>query len=331
MSETHVLVTGGAGYIGSFAVRALQRAGFHPVIVDNLCTGFRETVPEGASFFQTDVRDVEAVCKILREFKISSVMHFAAHLIVPDSLANPLDYYENNFVGTLKLLRACAAEGVTKFIFSSSAAVYGNTNHAFVKETDPLAPESPYGWSKLMSEQLIQDFQNAQPNFASVLFRYFNVAGASSDGSLGSMSTDATHLLKVACEAAVGRKPHVSIFGSDYSTPDGTCIRDFIHVEDLVQAHVSGLKYLINGGASEIFNLGYGHGYSVKEVLKSMQKVAGREFPIEIVNRRKGDLMAVVADVSKVKKTLSWSPKYDDLNQICRTALEWERHLPGKS
>ena len=324
MSKT-ILVTGGAGYIGSHVVRQLGEAGERVVIIDNLSTGFRDSVLHG-DLVMGDTGDRALVAGVLKDYDVSSVLHFAAHTIVPESVANPLKYYGNNTCSTRNLLECCRDAGVEHFIFSSTAAVYGVPESGLASEDTPNAPINPYGTSKLMSEWMLRDLA-AATDLKYVALRYFNVAGSDPGGRIGQSTRDATLLIKVACEAAVGKRESVSIFGTDYPTPDGTGIRDYIHVEDLAGAHLSALDYLRKGGNSTILNCGYGHGYSVREVLDTVQRVAGKNLTINEIPRRAGDPPMLVADCSRIKKSLGWRAKYDDLGLIVKTSLDWERKL----
>lgn len=324
MSKT-ILVTGGAGYIGSHVVRQLGEAGERVVIIDNLSTGFRDSVLHG-DLVMGDTGDRALVAGVLKDYDVRSVLHFAAHTIVPESVANPLKYYGNNTCSTRNLLECCRDAGVKHFIFSSTAAVYGVPESGLASEDTPNAPINPYGTSKLMSEWMLRDLA-AATDLKYVALRYFNVAGSDPGGRIGQSTRDATLLIKVACEAAVGKRESVSIFGTDYPTPDGTGIRDYIHVEDLASAHLSALDYLRKGGNSTILNCGYGHGYSVREVLDTVQRVAGKNLTINEIPRRAGDPPMLVADCSRIKKSLGWQAKYDDLGLIVKTSLDWERKL----
>lgn len=324
MSKT-ILVTGGAGYIGSHVVRQLGEAGERVVIIDNLSTGFRDSVLHG-DLVMGDTGDRALVAGVLKDYDVSSVLHFAAHTIVPESVANPLKYYGNNTCSTRNLLECCRDAGVKHFIFSSTAAVYGVPESGLASEDTPNAPINPYGTSKLMSEWMLRDLA-AATDLKYVALRYFNVAGSDPGGRIGQSTRDATLLIKVACEAAVGKRESVSIFGTDYPTPDGTGIRDYIHVEDLAGAHLSALDYLRKGGTSTTLNCGYGHGYSVREVLDTVQRVAGKNLTINEIPRRAGDPPMLVADCSRIKKSLGWQAKYDDLGLIVKTSLDWERKL----
>jgi UDP-glucose 4-epimerase len=321
-----ILVTGGAGYIGSHLVHELEDAGEPVVVLDNLSTGFRFLVPSGVPFVTGSSGDRDLVKKIVAEHRIDSILHFAASLIVPDSLRDPLGYYLNNTTNTALLLDAAVDAGVKNFIFSSTAAVYGNPQTLPVREDAATSPISPYGNSKLMSEIVLHDAARAHGlNF--VTLRYFNVAGADPKQRTGQASANATHLIKVACETALGRRPKIDVFGTDYPTPDGTCIRDYIHVTDLARAHIAALAYLRRGGASTTFNCGYGHGYSVLEVLAAARRISGNEFPVDFADRRAGDPASLVADVGRIQAELDWRPMFDDLETIISHALAWERRL----
>ncbi len=328
MAEQGILVTGGAGYIGSHVVRQLGERGERVVVLDNLSTGFRDAVLHG-EFVHGDTGDIELVTRVLREHAIGAVMHFAAHIVVPESVADPLKYYHNNTANTRSLLEACQRTGVAHFVFSSTAAVYGVPEDALISESAPLAPINPYGRSKLMSEWMLRDLAEACP-MRHVILRYFNVAGADPEGRIGQSTPEATHLIKVASEAVTGRRDSVSIFGTDYPTSDGTGVRDYIHVEDLADAHLKALDYLRAGGESTILNCGYGHGYSVREVLDAVQRVAGQRLDIREGPRRAGDPPALAADSALIRRTLHWEPCYDDLDFIVRTALEWEHRLAAR-
>lgn len=322
-----VLVTGGAGYIGSHTAQALLGAGHQVMVMDNITTGFREAVPVGVELIQGDVRNGALLAEVLKKNSVDAVIHFAAKLIVPESLEKPIEYYENNTMGVLSLVQACVASNVKKVVFSSTAAVYGDVaTNALLTEKTPTAPLNPYGSSKLMSEQILRDCE-APHGLRSVCLRYFNVAGAAEDGKNGQRTANATHLIKVASQAACGKRASVGIFGTDYPTPDGTGVRDYIHVEDLADLHVLALNYLNEGGKPEIFNCGYGHGFSVREVIDTVKKVSGVDFKVEEQPRRAGDAATLVADSSKVRKAFNWTPKRDNLELICKTAYEWERSL----
>lgn len=321
-----ILLTGGAGYIGSHAVLDLLEAGERVVILDDLSTGFRAAVAPEAELVVGDAGDEALIGKLIATRGVDAIVHFAGSVVVPDSVADPLGYYRNNTVNSRALIAAAVKGGVRRFVFSSTAAVYGATGSAPVKETAPAVPISPYGRSKLMTEMMLTDTAAAH-DFRFVALRYFNVAGADPAGRAGQSTRGATHLIKVACEAALGKRPGVDVFGTDYPTPDGTGIRDYIHVTDLAAAHRAALRYLAKGGASLIANCGYGHGASVREVLDAVGRIAGRSFPIRTAPRRPGDMAAVVADAGLVRRTLDWTPRFDDLDFIVRTALAWEEAL----
>ena len=321
-----ILVTGGAGYIGSHMVHALVDAGEPVVVLDNLSTGFRFLIPAAVPFVTGSTGDRELVGKTIRQHGVTAIIHFAASIVVPDSVADPLAYYRNNTMNTCALLDAAKDAGVKQFIFSSTAAVYGNPLHVPVREDAATAPISPYGSSKLMSEIMLHDAGKAY-SLRFVVLRYFNVAGADPKQRTGQSTPAATHLIKVACEAALGKRPKLEVFGTDYPTPDGTCIRDYIHVSDLARAHSAALAYLRGGGASATFNCGYGRGASVLEVINSVKRVSGSTFPVEMRARRAGDPAALVADVSRIRLTFDWRPQFDDLDTIVAHALAWERRL----
>ncbi|MBT5228835.1 MAG: UDP-glucose 4-epimerase GalE [Methylococcales bacterium] len=322
MSKDAILVTGGAGYIGSHVVRQLGEQGETVVILDNLSTGFKESLLYG-ELIVGDTGDQVLVRKILKEHNIKSVMHFAAHTIVPESVEQPLKYYLNNTANTRSLLECCSEAGVDHFIFSSTAAVYGIAEEEAVTEETKLSPINPYGTSKLMSEWMLRDLSFATP-LRHVALRYFNVAGSDPEGRIGQSTKNATLLIKVAAEAAIGKREKVYIFGTDYPTPDGTGVRDYIHVDDLASAHVSALNYLRQGGDSITMNCGYGHGYSVREVLDTVGKVNGKPLNIVEEPRRAGDPPALIAKVDLIHKTLDWQPKYDDLEKIAESSINWE-------
>ena len=325
MHQASVLVTGGAGYIGSHVVRQLIERGERVVVLDNLVTGFRQAVL-GAELCIGDVGDTELVGKLLAEHQVDTVLHFAAHTIVPESVERPLKYYGNNTAATRSLLEACDRATVKHFVFSSTAAVYGIPAGGVAAEDTPLAPINPYGTSKLMSEWILRDLAAASA-LRYVTLRYFNVAGSDPKGRIGQTTPNATLLTKAACEAAVGKRPSVSIFGSDYETPDGTGVRDYIHVEDLAEAHLKALDYLRGGGASVTLNCGYGHGYSVREVIAMVEKVAGRKLVTIQAPRRAGDPPALIARATRVRSLLQWTPRLDDLGEIVRSAYAWEQKL----
>ncbi len=323
-----VLVTGGAGYIGSHVVQQLAARGESVVVIDNLSTGFREAVQE-AELVVGDVGDTGLVSSVLRDHGIDAVMHFAAHTVVPESVSDPLKYYGNNTCNTRNLLAACAEAGVDRFIFSSTAAVYGLTEQGVADEDTPTHPVNPYGTSKLMSETMLADYCSTG-RMRHVILRYFNVAGCDPTGRIGHSAPTATLLIKAACEHAVGKRASLAIYGTDYDTPDGTGIRDYIHVDDLACAHLRALDYLRSDGASLTLNCGYGHGYSVREVLDSVARVGGQPLNIVEMPRREGDLAKLIACSDRLKQVLDWQPQYDDLDFIVRTALQWERKLASQ-
>jgi UDP-glucose 4-epimerase len=325
MNRGTILVTGGAGYIGSHTVLQLRARGERVVVLDNLYTGFRQAVLD-TPLIEGSVGDRELVAATLRDHKVETVLHFAAHTIVPESVSDPLKYYGNNTCGTRNLLQCCAEAGVKHFVFSSTAAVYGIPPTAYADETTATAPINPYGTSKLMSEWMLRDLAAASP-LRYVSLRYFNVAGSDMSGQIGQATRKATLLIKVACEVAVGKREQLAIFGTDYDTPDGTGVRDYIHVEDLATAHLNALSYLRDGGQSVVLNCGYGHGYSVREVIRSVEKAAARPLLVREEPRRAGDPPILVARADRVRSTLGWTPRLDDLDTIVRSALDWERKL----
>jgi UDP-glucose 4-epimerase len=325
-----VLVTGGAGYIGSHMVWELLDAGESVVVLDRLSTGFEWAVAPEAKLVVGDVADKELVGQIIRDHGVDAIIHFAGSIVVPESVADPLAYYENNTCKTRALIETAVREGVPNFIFSSTAAVYGGAGLEPVREDAQLSPESPYGLTKLKSEWMLRDAAAAH-GLRYTALRYFNVAGADPKGRTGQSTPGATHLIKVACETALGKRASMQVFGTDYPTPDGTCIRDYIHVSDLAAAHRLALQRLRAGGASMVANCGYSHGYSVLEVIDSVRRVFGRDFPVVMGDRRAGDAAAVVANSDLARNELGWVPKHDDLTQIVTDALSWERILTGKN
>jgi UDP-glucose 4-epimerase len=325
MGGNAILVTGGAGYIGSHVVLQLQARGENVVVLDNLSTGFRQAVLD-APLVVADVGDREQVLAVIKRHSVDTVMHFAAHTIVPESVRDPLKYYGNNTCSTRNLLQVCAETGIRNVVFSSTAAVYGIPNGDYAEETAPLAPINPYGTSKLMSEWMLRDLAIAS-SLKYVVLRYFNVAGSDPAGRIGQSTRQATLLVKVACEASVGKRSHVSIFGTDYPTPDGTGVRDYIHVEDLATAHLAALDYLRKGGQSTTLNCGYGHGYSVREVLQSVERISGKPLVIREEPRREGDPPVLVARADRIRTLLGWQPKLDNLDTIVQTSLGWEERL----
>ena len=325
MKNKKILVTGGAGYIGSHVVRQLGAAGESIITLDNLSTGFEAAVTAG-ELIVGDTGDAALLQRIFSEHDIDTVMHFAAHTIVPESVADPLKYYGNNTASSRTLLEAAARHGVRNIVFSSTAAVYGIPAGGKASEDSPTQPINPYGTSKLMTEWMLRDLAAAGgPRY--VALRYFNVAGCDPTGTIGQSTPKATLLVKVACEAATGRRPGVSIFGTDFPTPDGTGLRDYIHVEDLATAHLDALTYLRTGGESAVLNCGYGHGYSVREVLAAVERVNGEPLNITEEPRRAGDPPELIAVADRVREVLGWTPKLDDLDTIVRTSLEWERKI----
>ncbi|MCI0654070.1 MAG: UDP-glucose 4-epimerase GalE [Methylococcaceae bacterium] len=329
MVKKGILVTGGAGYIGSHVVKQLGERNERIVVLDNLSTGFTDSVLYG-TFVQGDTGDRELVARILKECEIESVLHFAAHTIVPESVADPLKYYANNTCCTRNLLQCCQLAGVKTFIFSSTAAVYGIPEDSKATEATPTRPINPYGSSKLMSEWMLRDVSTACP-LRYVILRYFNVAGSDPEGRIGQSTQNATLLTKVAAEVALGKREKLYIFGTDYPTPDGTGVRDYIHVTDLADAHIQALDYLRKGGESTLLNCGYGHGYSVREVIEAVNEVHGSPIPVEEHPRRAGDPPVLVAEVRKIHETFAWKPRYNDLREIVRTALAWEEKLCERS
>ncbi len=325
MSNPAILVTGGAGYIGSHVVQQLAAAGERVIVLDNLGRGFRQAVTDG-TFVLGDVGDYALVSRLLAEHEVDTVMHFAAHTIVPESVALPLKYYANNTCATRALLQACVERGVKNFVFSSTAAVYGMPAEGYADENSPTQPINAYGTSKLMSEWMLRDVAAASA-LRYVALRYFNVAGSDPTGRIGQATQGATLLTKVACEAMVGKRTHVSIFGSDYPTPDGTGVRDYLHVVDLAAAHLNALAYLRARGASVTLNVGYGHGYSVREVLRTVETAGGKPLVIREEPRRAGDPPYLVARADRIRAELGWHPRYDDLTAIVSSSLAWERKL----
>jgi UDP-glucose 4-epimerase len=321
-----VLVTGGAGYIGSHMVLALAEAGESVVVIDNLSTGFSTSLPEGVPLFIGDAADENLVEGVIAAHGVESIVHFAGSVVVPDSMRDPLAYYRNNTMTTRSLLNAAVKSGVSRFIFSSTAAVYGNPDRMPVTEDAPTRPLSPYGSSKLMTEIMLHDVAAAH-DMNYVVLRYFNVAGADPLARIGLATAGATHLLKIAVEAATGQRAKIDVFGTDYPTPDGSCIRDFIHVSDLAQAHRAALSYLRNGGPSTTLNCGYGRGYSVLETIEAVRRVSGRNFAVQTAARRPGDIMTMIADTGRIGATLDWTPQYADLDTIAAHALAWEEKL----
>nr|ADI22426.1 UDP-glucose 4-epimerase [uncultured Rhodospirillales bacterium HF0500_02H05] len=324
-----VLVTGGAGYIGSHAALALLDGGRDVVVLDNLSQGYRWAVPTGAAFVEGDCGDYDLVRRVISEHDVTAIMHFAGSIIVPESVIYPLEYYYNNTVNSRALAQVAVDSGIEHFIFSSTAGVYGEPKSTPILEDFSLKPISPYGTSKMMTEKMLADAANAH-DLRYVALRYFNVAGADPKGRSGQTSRKATHLIKIASQTATGARPQMAIYGEDYETPDGTCIRDYIHVSDLAKAHVLALEYLENGGESDVMNCGYGRGFSVKEVIGAVKRVSGVDFAVDRAERRPGDPAALIAAADRVREKLGWTPEYDDLEAIVRHALDWEESLKAR-
>jgi UDP-glucose 4-epimerase len=324
-----VMITGGAGYIGSHMVCELADTGERAVVLDNLSTGFDWAVAKGTPLIVGDVGDQALVSRVIREHKVDAIIHFAGSIVVPDSVRDPLGYYRNNTVNSRALIECAVNGGVRHFIFSSTAAVYGDPAEVPVKENAPTQPISPYGWSKLMTEIMLRDTGRAH-GLQHVILRYFNVAGADPQRRAGQSSKAATHLIKVAVEAALGMRPKLDVYGTDYPTPDGTCMRDYIHVSDLARAHGDALRYLRSGAPSLTLNCGYGHGFSVLEVIDAVKHVSGNDFKVETAPRRAGDPARIVAASEQIRAKLGWQPRYDDLATIVEHALAWERALMAR-
>jgi UDP-glucose 4-epimerase len=317
-----VLVTGAAGYIGSHAIRALVRAGHSVVALDNLSRGHRASLPKELPFYELDVRETDKVEQVLREHKIDCVMHFAALAYVGESVTEPLRYYDNNTGGTLSMLKAIERVGTSRMVFSSTCATYGEPLEMPIRETTPQSPINPYGWSKLLSEYMLRDYAAKTPGFGYAALRYFNVAGSAADGAIGEDHDPETHLIPVILQAALGKREKITMFGEDYPTPDGTCIRDYIHVEDLVEAHIRVMEALAPGD-KRIYNLGIGKGYSVKEIVDAVRKVVDRPFRVDIGPRRPGDPPALYADASKIEKELGWKAQRTDVAETILNAWRW--------
>ncbi len=322
-----VLVTGAAGYIGSHAVKHLLGAGHTVVALDNLSRGHREAVPSAATFVELDVRNSEALTRVLKEQSIECVMHFAAFAYVGESVEKPLLYYDNNTTGTLGVLKALGAAGVNRLVFSSTCATYGEPEKMPIREDTAQSPINPYGWSKLFSERMLRDYAACTPGFACAALRYFNVAGSAADGSIGEHHEPETHLIPVILQAALGKREKLVVFGEDYPTPDGTCIRDYIHVEDLVEAHAHVMRELAPG--FHTYNLGIGHGYSVKQIIDAAREVVGRPFKVEVGPRRPGDPPSLYADASKIERELGWKAKRTDIKTTIESAWRWFQVHPA--
>ncbi len=323
-----ILITGGAGYIGSHTLRQFLKTSHELCVLDNLSKGSKISLDDLSKirefkFFELDLSDFKGVKELFKKEKFDAVVHFAASIEVFESMQNPLKYYLNNTANTTNLIQTCIENKVNRFIFSSTAATYGEPQSKVVSETSPLKPINPYGRSKLMSEEVLRDASKAHPEFKHCILRYFNVAGACMDFKLGQRYPKATLLIKVAAEVAAGKRDKIFIFGENYDTKDGTCIRDFIHIDDISSAHLRALEYLENN-ESNVFNVGYGHGFSVKEVIETMKKVSGVDFNVEIAPRRAGDPSVLISNCSKIRSLTSWKPKFDDLELICKSAFEWE-------
>ncbi len=327
-SKPSILVTGACGYIGSHVARMLSENGYQVIVIDNLTTGFRDALVHNETFYQGDVGDVVLLKQVFNKHKIAAIIHFAAAIRVDESVVNPEKYYSNNTVNTLRLVTTACEVGIKNVIFSSTAAAYGQPKVVPVDESAPTSPESPYGWSKLMSEQMLRDMSAAH-GIRNVILRYFNVAGADPELRMGQRTPEASHLIKVACEVATGKRERLKVFGTDYPTADGTCIRDYIHVEDLAHAHLLALEHLLKGGDSQLLNCGYGHGSSVLDVVSAVKRVSGKDFPVDLAPRRPGDVASIVADAGKIRRLLGWQPRYDHLDTIVKHAYEWERKLRG--
>jgi UDP-glucose 4-epimerase len=328
VKSKHILVTGGAGYIGSHMTLALLAAGERPLVVDNLSTGFRSAIPADVPFFEGDCGDAGLIGGILDRHDVDAIIHFAASIVVPESVSHPLAYYKNNTVNARALIDCAVSRGVPHFVFSSTAAVYGEPQSLPIVEDQPTAPINPYGRSKLMVEWMLADTAKAHPLSYAAL-RYFNVAGADPQARTGQSSPNATHLIKIAVQAALGKRDGMDVMGTDYPTADGSCIRDYVHVSDLAQAHLDALRYLRGGGQSMAFNIGYNSGYSVLDVIKVVKHVSGVDFEVRLKGRRAGDPAGLVASNERARSKLGWNAEYNNLETIVRHALAWERKLPA--
>ncbi|MBF0494266.1 MAG: UDP-glucose 4-epimerase GalE [Candidatus Omnitrophica bacterium] len=327
-SNKNVLVVGGAGYIGSHMVRLLLEKGYKPLVFDNLSTGYKKFIPGNVELFKGDLKNAGDVRKVFEKIKISAVMHFASYIVVSESVREPLKYYENNVIGGINLLKQMGACGVDKFIFSSSAAVYGKAERVPIKENDRIAPINPYGVTKRMTEKILEDLASAG-KIRYISLRYFNAAGAHASGDIGENHVPETHLIPNVLAAAKGRSGTVEVYGNDYPTPDGTCVRDYIHVMDLAEAHLLALRYLFSGGASDVFNLGCGRGYSVKEIILRAEKITRKNIRIKFCARRSGDSAKLIADNKKISKVLKWLPRRG-LDEIIASAWRWELNKKGE-
>lgn len=321
-----ILVTGGAGYIGSHVVHLLGKRNEDLIILDDLSTGRKELVTSGELVIG-DVGDENLLEELFKKHRFNSILHFAGSIIVPESVINPLKYFYNNTQKSLSLIRISQKFNCSHFIFSSTAAVYGIPEEGKASEETPLSPINPYGRSKLMTEWMLKDVSLANKEFHYIALRYFNVAGANMEGKTGQSTKDATHLIKIAAEVVTGKRSHMEIYGTDYDTPDGTCIRDYIHADDLAQAHLDALEYLRSGGQSQVLNCGYGHGTSVRDVLSAVKNCVSRDFKVVESDRRPGDAPALISEAKKIREILGWRPKYDDLDLIVKSAIDWEEKL----
>jgi UDP-glucose 4-epimerase len=324
-----ILVTGGAGYVGSHAVHDLIDAGERVLVLDNMSTGFASALPKAAQLVVGDTGDQPQVASLIASHRVDTIIHFAASVVVPESMRDPLGYYRNNTANSRALIETAVKGGVQRFIFSSTAAVYGNPAQVPVAEDAPLAPVSPYGWSKLMTEVMLRD-ASAAHGLRHVILRYFNVAGADPKLRTGQSTPEATHLIKVAVQAALGLRDRLDVYGTDYPTADGTCVRDYIHVSDLARAHRAALNHLRGGGADVTLNCGYERGFSVLEVIAAVRRAVGGDFPVRMAPRRAGDPISIVAAAARIRSLLHWVPEYDDLDTIVRHALAWERTLTAQ-